>query len=149
MAEGCRPDVISSDIHQLSILGPMFDLPTCLSKFMALGMSFAETIQAATARPAQVLGLQDEVGTLRPGALADVALFRIEQGAFTFYDIHMNARRGKELVRNTLTIVNGRELPVTTDGPQAPWVELSEAQRSLIERGHTPAAQHARSGCNC
>jgi dihydroorotase len=149
MAEGYRPDVISSDIHQLSILGPMFDMPTCLSKFMALGMSFAETVHAATARPAQVLGLQDEVGTLKPGALADVALFRIERGAFTFYDIHMNARTGRELVRNTLTIVNGRELPVTADGPQAPWIELSEAQQALIERGHTPAAQHAKAACGC
>jgi dihydroorotase len=144
MAEGYRPDVISSDIHQLSIHGPMFDLPTCLSKFMLLGMDFAETIQAATARPAQVMGLQDEVGTLKPGARADVALFRIEEGAFTFYDIHMNARSGKELVRNTLTIVNGRELPVTADGPTAPWIELSEAQQALIERGHTPVAMEAR-----
>jgi dihydroorotase len=149
IGEGYRPDVISSDIHQLSILGPMFDMPTCLSKFMTLGMSFAETVQAATARPAQVMGLQDEVGTLRPGALADVALFRIEQGDFTFYDIHMNARRGRELVRNTLTIVNGRELPLTADGPQAPWIELSEAQHALIERGHTPAALATKSHCGC
>jgi dihydroorotase len=149
MNQGYRPDVISSDIHQLSIHGPMFDLPTCLSKFMLLGMSFAEAVHAATARPAQVLGLQDEVGTLKPGALADVALFRIEPGAFTFYDIHMNARSGKELVRNTLTIVGGRELPVTADDPPAPWIELSEDQQALIERGHTPGAQHAKARCGC
>ena len=95
------------------------------------------------------MGLQDELGTLRPGALADVALFRIERGAHTFYDVHMNARRGKDLVRNTLTIVNGRELPLTTDGPQAPWIELSEDQQALIERGHTPAALATKSGCGC
>jgi dihydroorotase len=93
--------------------------------------------------------LQDEVGTLKTGALADVALFRIEPGEFTFYDIHMNARSGKELVRNTLTIVDGRELPVTIDGPQAPWIVLSEDQQALIERGHTPAALDAKSGCGC
>jgi dihydroorotase len=116
---------------------------------MALGMSFAETVQAATARPAQVMGLQDEVGTLRPGALADVALFRIEPGEFTFYDVHMNARSGKELVRNTLTIVGGRELPVTVDGAQAPWIELTEAQQAMIERDHTPAALDAKSHCGC
>ena len=149
MNQGYRPDVISSDIHQLSIHGPMFDLPTCLSKFMLLGMSFAEAVHAATARPAQVMGLQDEVGTLKPGALADVALFRIERGAFTFYDIHMNARSGKELVRNTLTIVGGRELPVPADEPPAPWIELSEDQQALVERGHTPAAQHAKARCGC
>ncbi|MEM7023993.1 MAG: amidohydrolase/deacetylase family metallohydrolase [Pseudomonadota bacterium] len=143
MAEGYKPDVISSDVHQLSVHGPMFDLPTCLSKFMLLGMSFAETIQAATTRPAEVMGMAGDVGTLKPGALADVALFKIEQGDFTFYDIKMNARTGKEMVRNTLTIINGRELPVTADGPQAPWIELTEDQQTLIERGHTPAAQHA------
>ena len=38
-------DVISSDIHQLSVHGPMFDLPTCLSKFLYLGMSFSEVIR--------------------------------------------------------------------------------------------------------
>ncbi|MCB0140344.1 MAG: amidohydrolase/deacetylase family metallohydrolase, partial [Caldilineaceae bacterium] len=73
---GYQPDVISSDIHQASINGPMFDLPTCLSKFLALGMSLPDVIYTATARPAAVMGMQNEVGTLKPGALADVALFK-------------------------------------------------------------------------
>lgn len=149
MREGYRPDVISSDIHQLSISGPMFDMPTCLSKFMALGMSFAEVIQASTERPAQVMGLQNEIGTLKPGALADVALFRIEEGEYTFYDVHMNARQGKQLVRNTLTMIDGRELPVTCDQPLAPWIELSEEQQALLERGHTPEAYANHAGCGC
>ena len=121
----------------------MFDMPTCLSKFMLLGMSFSEVIYASTQRPAQVMGLKDEIGTLKLGALADVALFRIESGVFTFYDVHMNQRTGKQLVRNTLTIINGCELPVTSDPPKAPWIELGEDQRELIERGHTPQALDA------
>jgi dihydroorotase len=149
MAEGYKPDVISSDIHQLSIHGPMFDLPTCLSKFMLLGMTFEQTIEAATARPAKIMGLHNDLGTLRPGALADLALFRLERGDHTFYDVHMNARRGQDLVRNTLTLVGGRELPLTTDGPQAPWIELTEDQQALLERGHTPAALATKSGCGC
>jgi len=147
MAAGHPPDVISTDIHQLSIHGPMYDMPMCLSKFMAMGMSFADTIHAASTRPAEVMGMAGEIGTLKPGALADVALFRVEPGDFTFYDIHMNARAGKELVRNTLTIIGGRELPVTVDGPQMPWIELGEHQQALIERGHTPAALAKSAGC--
>jgi len=143
---GYRPDVISSDIHQLSIQGPLFDLPTCLSKFLALGMSFTEVIRAATIRPAEVLGLQHELGTLRPGALADVALFTIQQGRFPLYDIHMNMREGTQLIRNTLTIANGRPLPRLPDDAPAPWIELSESQRALIERGHTPGAFAMRDG---
>jgi len=135
---GYRPDVISSDIHQLSIHGPLFDMPTCLSKFLALGMSFPDVIRAATARPAKVLGLQHELGTLKVGALADVALFTIQTGRFPFYDVFMNMREGTQLIRNTLTIANGRPLPRTPDAAPAPWIELSEGQRALIERGHTP-----------
>ena len=135
---GYRPDVISSDIHQLSIHGPLFDMPTCLSKFLALGMDFPAVIRAATARPAEVLGLQHELGTLRVGALADVALFTIQHGRFPFYDVFMNMRVGTQLIRNTLTIANGRPLPRTPDAAPAPWIELSEGQRALIERGHTP-----------
>lgn len=149
IAEGYKPDVISSDIHQMSALGPMFDMPTCLSKFLALGMSFSDVIQAATVRPAEVMGLSDEIGTLKPGALADVALFQIDSGDYTFYDVSMNARQGKQLVRNTLTIINGRELPITIDGPQAPWIELTENQKALIERGHTPTALAGHRGCDC
>jgi dihydroorotase len=142
---GYQPHVISSDIHQFSIHGPLFDMPTCLSKFLALGMSLEDTIAAATIRPAEVMGMQQEVGTLRPGALADVALWQINEGDFTFYDIHMQPRQGKQLLTNTLTIINGREAVRASDDPPMPWIELSESQRTLIERGHTPTAMK----CSC
>jgi len=122
MGAGYLPDVISSDIHQLNMDS---DLPTCLSKFMALGMSFEEVVTAATVRPATALGLQSEVGTLKPGALADVALFKIERGHFPFCDAHMKRRNGSEVIRNTMTIVNGHELPRIAYAPPAPWIEMS------------------------
>ncbi|MEZ4674214.1 MAG: amidohydrolase/deacetylase family metallohydrolase [Caldilineaceae bacterium] len=143
---GYRPDVISSDIHQFSIHGPLFDMPTCLSKFLALGMSLEEVIAASTIRPAEVMGMQHEIGTLRPGALADIALWTLEEGDFTLYDIHMEARHAKQLLRNTLTLIDGRELAHASDDPPMPWIELSESQRVLIERGHTPLAM---TGCSC
>ncbi|MCX6045824.1 MAG: amidohydrolase/deacetylase family metallohydrolase [Chloroflexi bacterium] len=136
---GHLPDVISSDIHQFSINGPLFDLPTCMSKFLAIGMTLPQVVEAATTKPAVVLGMQNEIGTLKPGALADVALFKVEQGSFTFYDIHMNPRVGKELLRNTLTIVNGRPMAIMSDPPPAPWIEMTEDQRNLIKWGHTPS----------
>jgi dihydroorotase len=138
LAAGRPPDVISSDIHQMSILGPCFDLPTCMSKLLALGMPLNAVIDAATHRPAQVLGLDHEIGTLHPGALADVALFRLAEGDFTLYDVFMNPRQGKRLLVNTLTIINGRLLDPRPDPPTMPWIDLSEGQQSLLERGHTP-----------
>src|SRR5206468_8397227 len=57
MSEGRRPDVISSDLHQLSVNGPAYDMPTCMSKFLQLGMSLREVVAAATVRPAEILGI--------------------------------------------------------------------------------------------
>ena len=135
---GQEPDVISSDIHQLSVRGPMFDLPTCLSKFLALGMSLESVVRAATIRPATVMRKEAEIGALRVGALADVALFRLADGVFPFYDVFMNRLDGKQLLINQLTICGGREMSRFADGAVAPWIELSEQQRNLVKWGHTP-----------
>ena len=102
-------------------------------------MSLPDTIRATTARPAEILGLQNEIGTLRPGALADLAVFRLLRGRFPFYDVRMEMRECTVLLQNTLTILNGRPLARVPDEPSAPWIALNENQRALIERGHTPA----------
>ena len=153
---GRKPDVISTDLHQLSVNGPTFDLPTTLSKFLHLGMSLAEVIEAATVRPAQVLGLEREVGTLQPGSRADVALFNVYEGSFPLQDIHGNVRNVERLLRNTVTIVGGRELERLPPPPRAPWtlepiwpdvqIPFTEKQRELHEQGRTPDAMAAAAG---
>ena len=128
LAHGILPDVISSDIHQLSIQGPMFDLPTTLSKFLNLGMSLPDVIERATARPAAAMRRPD-LGTLTPGSSADLALFRIEEGEFTFHDVAMTARTGTTRLVNTLTLIDGAPLARLPERPLAPWADLPEHQR--------------------
>lgn len=134
LAEGLLPDVISSDIHQLSVQGPMFDLPTTLSKFLNLGMSLPEVIDRATRRPAVAVGRPD-LGTLGVGAPADIAIFRIEEGAYTFYDVAMEARPGRQRLVCTATLVAGQELPRAAERPPAPWAALPEHQRRVLGKG--------------
>ena len=133
LAEGMPPDVISSDIHQLSVLGPMYDLPTTLSKFLNLGMSLPDVIARATARPAAAMGRPD-LGTLRVGAPADLALFRLEEGSYTFHDVFMQPRRGRVQLVNTATYVGGTLLPHAPERPPAPWVaaDLPAEQRPAL-----------------
>lgn len=121
-AAGVRPHVMSTDLHQLSLPGPVFDLPTTLSKGLAFGLSLSEVVQAATDAPARVLGLSGQIGTLRPGARADVALFRIEDEPFTVRDTRKVERTAPQRFRNTLTILNGEPLPAETIPPPAPWM---------------------------
>lgn len=129
---GVGPDVISSDIHQLSVQGPMFDLPWTLSKFLSVGMSLEDVIERATVRPAQVLGLKG-VGTLALGNAADVALFDLEEGDFVFQDVKMDERHGTQRLVNTLTIVDGAILAPTPETPLHPWATLTPAQQSGLK----------------
>ena len=50
-----------------------------MSKFIAAGMSETEVFARATLRPAELLGLRSEAGTLAPGACADLAVLRWNQ----------------------------------------------------------------------
>jgi dihydroorotase len=129
LAEGMPPDVISTDAHQLSIQGPMFDLPTTLSKFLNLGMSLPDAIDRATARPARAIRRPD-LATLRPGALADVAVFALEEGAYTFHDVFMTARTGTVRLVNRATIRAGKPMGARPEQPLAPWAVLPEHQRA-------------------
>jgi dihydroorotase len=128
LAQGLPPDVISTDIHQMARQGPMYDLPTTLAKFMALGMSVPDVIERATSRPARAMG-RPELGTLAPGAAADVALFRLDQGDFTFYDVFMSERRGSQRLVNTLTLIDGEELPRLPERPAEPFATIPARQQ--------------------
>jgi len=130
LAAGLAPDVISTDVHQLSLQGPMFDLPTTLSKFLNLGMSLPDAIERATARPARAVRRPD-LASLKPGAPADVALFRLESGSYTFHDVFMAARPGTVRLVNTATIRAGAIMARRPERPLAPWAVLPEHQRGM------------------
>jgi dihydroorotase len=82
LAEGFLPDTISTDRYARHLAErPRHDLPRTLSKLIAVGMPEAEAFARATARPAAVLGLAGEVGTLAPGASADLVVLGWSAGA--------------------------------------------------------------------
>jgi dihydroorotase len=80
IAGGFWPDTISTDLHSLSIDGPARDMPTTMSKLLNLGMPLPEVIRASTARPAEVIGCADTLGSLAVGRPADIAVLAIEEG---------------------------------------------------------------------
>jgi len=139
MAQGVLPDCISTDIHQMAVQGPMFDLPTTLSKFMALGMSLPDVIRRATVNPAKAIHL-DAPGTLAVGAPADVAVFRLDEGDYTWYDVRMHDRSGHAQLVNELTLVDGEELPKIPEREIHFWATLPEGQHPihLVQRPGQP-----------
>jgi dihydroorotase len=143
-AAGFWPDTISTDLHQVSLPGPrlidpravevvarvkgdgtpQFTLLTAMSKFLHLGWTFNDVIRATTATPAAILGQEGRLGTLRPGAYADIATFVIDEGEFELFDIHGNRRVARKMIRNIRTLVGGQELPHKEVPPPPPWIRL-------------------------
>ena len=79
LADGFAPDIISSDLTIPSAFSDVvFGLPMVMSKHLELGLPLGEVVRATTATPAATLGLADKIGTLTPGAIADVAVFMLK-----------------------------------------------------------------------
>jgi dihydroorotase len=83
---GFEPDVISSDVHAISIEGPAFDLLHTMSKFLCLGMDLGKVVRCATAAPAAAIG-RPELGALKPGGPGDATILAVEEGDFTYRDV--------------------------------------------------------------
>ena len=83
IADGFPPDTISSDMYAAHLgRAPRHDLPRVISQLIAAGLPERDAFAAATVRPAAVLGLAGEVGTLAPGACADLAVLRQSDGVW-------------------------------------------------------------------
>lgn len=107
--QGFLPDTIATDLTLPSATrGPVFDLPTTMSKFLNLGVSLDEVVRRVTTNPARAIGEADRLGTLRPGAIADLAVFSVEQGQFDFVDTDQNHMTGEQKLVTQLTIKDGR-----------------------------------------
>jgi dihydroorotase len=82
--EGFLPDVLSSDTSARNWHGPVFDLATTMSKFLAMGLSLDQVVALVTEAPARLLGLWDEgFGRLEVGAPAHLTVFElVEESEF-------------------------------------------------------------------
>jgi dihydroorotase len=95
IAQGFLPDTISTDHYQRHLgLTPRHDLPRTLSKLVAAGMTERDAFGRVTTRPAAVLGLAGEAGTLTPGVCADLAVLQWNPVAAPLRDTGGETRPG-------------------------------------------------------
>ena len=85
LEQGFPPDSISTDLHGLSMNTGMLDMPTTMTKFLALGMDLAEVVKHSTSVPAAMIG-HPELGHLSPGGPADIAVWKVLKGRFGLAD---------------------------------------------------------------
>ena len=66
-----------------------------MSKFLNMGFTLEQVIAMATVNPAKVIGKMPKLGTLQPGAPADISLLDVVEGPVEFVDTRGNKRQGK------------------------------------------------------
>jgi dihydroorotase len=102
------PDTIGTDLGGLSYNGPVYDLVTELSKFLLLGLNVDQVIERVTVRPTRMFNFGAELGSLRPGAVADITILEVREGSFLFTDSTGKKRTGRQKLQSAAAIRAGK-----------------------------------------
>ena len=108
LAQGVSPQTISSDLHHYNVFGPVYNLATTVSKFLYLGLSLNEALSKVTVTPAKLLGIDEELGNLRKGSIADVSIFKLKKGNFSFLDTVGKTVVGNRLLKPAAVVKGGK-----------------------------------------
>jgi dihydroorotase len=113
LADGFRPDTISSDLHRFNVAGPVHDLATTLSKFLLLGLSLEEVVAMATSAPASALRRPGVLGSIAVGAEADVTILELEEGRFDLTDSAGTVREARRRLVPVAVVRAGEPSPIS------------------------------------
>ncbi|ADL69189.1 amidohydrolase [Thermoanaerobacterium thermosaccharolyticum DSM 571] len=71
---GLNPSTISTDIYNSNLNGPVYNMAITMTKLIAMGYSLEDVVKATTNMPAKVLRMENEIGNLRVGTVADISI---------------------------------------------------------------------------
>lgn len=128
MQGGFHPNSISTDLHVGNINGVVLDMLTTMSKMLNITMNLEEVVYRSTVTPALEIG-HPELGHLSEGAVADVAVLRLEQGQFSFVDCGYAKMPGDKKLSCAMTVragdivydPEGLSMPLWQEAPEAYW----------------------------
>jgi len=108
MDAGIVPDTLGADMHGYNTTLPKprgtpethpdteemhmfagrqnFSLTSAMTSMLAIGLTLEQVVPMVTSNCAAMLGMQDEIGSLRPGVEADVSVLADERGKFLLQD---------------------------------------------------------------
>ena len=115
-------DSISTDLHIGSINAGMKNMLNVMSKIMSQGISLREVVNKSTWQPAQQIK-RTELGNLSLGAVADVAVIRMDEGRFGFLDVRGARAMGTRLLTAELTLKDGNVVWDLNGLTGVPWEE--------------------------
>ena len=102
------PDTISSDLNGAGLTDQVFDFPNVLSKFLMLGMDVDQVLARGTVNAAKAIPALKDLGTLKKGAVADIAILELANGSFEFVDNVKTKRVGRQKLFARAVFVAGK-----------------------------------------
>jgi dihydroorotase len=118
--QGFYPNSISTDLHVDSMNAGMKDMLNVASKFLNMGIPLDQVIARCTWNPAREIH-REEYGHLSPGAVADVAVLRLEKGSFGFVDSARLRMNGTQKLGAEMTIKGGQVVWDLNGRASAAW----------------------------
>jgi len=113
LAAGFPPHTISTDAHIRNVNGPVYDLPTTMTKLLNCGMPLMDVIAAVTSAPAHILRLNNwcDIGEIVKRA----TLFRIDEaseGSRTYRDATGQERKPSQVIKPVAIISESQWIQV-------------------------------------
>jgi dihydroorotase len=110
MQQGFLPDTISSDSTAAGLTDQVLNFPNVLSKFLLMGMPIDQVIARATTNAAHAIPEYKSYGSLRTGAVADVAVLDLREGDFEFVDNYGHQRMGRRRLFPYAVVMGGKKV---------------------------------------
>lgn len=103
------PDIISSDwlSDKYNYSAHAKSLTYILAKYLELGIPLMEVMEKVTSNPAKLMNMQDKIGTLKEGAYADIAIFKIINKEVKHLDFDNNEFTTNKLFVPQMVFSNG------------------------------------------
>lgn len=129
LKQGFYPDSISTDLYHDNVAGPVFNLLNIMSKYLNMGMPIEDIIYHTTVRPAEIIG-HPELGTLKEGSCADIAILNVREVECGYADSGRASIKGNYRLECILTLRDGKVvfnpnalgMPLWEDAPEEYWV---------------------------
>lgn len=101
-------DTISTDIYEGNqINGPVYNMATTLTKFLALGYSLEKVIHAVTKVPAQIIG-KPELGEIKVNTPADLTFFTLADEQMDLIDSMGNKLSTPKQIKAHSVLIGGK-----------------------------------------
>jgi dihydroorotase len=85
-----------------------FSLTQAMSSMLALGLSLEDVVPMVSLHPAEMLGMSDRLGALKPGYCADISVLWDDRGRFILRDNEDNKVIAERLIRPAFCLRAGR-----------------------------------------